>query len=244
MTLSIGEASRLLGISVRTLHYYDEIGLLSPSRVSEAGYRFYDDRCIEELRRILFLRELDFPLDEIKTILSNPVCDKTGMLINHRDLLRLKRQRLDEMIKQLDETIGGMNVSKQKITAADITAAKEKYAAEVRERWGGTAAYAESEQKRKTQTVQQQADAAGEAKNIFDAFAEIRSTAPESEAAQELVALWQAHITKNHYACTKEILACLGEMYTADERFRENIDQSGEGTAEFMSKAIKAYCSK
>ena len=135
-------------------------------------------------------------------------------------------------------------MSKQKTTQEDIEAVKKKYAAEVRERWGNTDAYAESEKKSQNQTLDEQAKAADEAREIFDAFAEIINTPPEGDQAQGLVAAWQAHITKNYYACTKEILTCLGEMYTADERFTENIDQSGEGTAAFMSQAIKIYCSK
>lgn len=240
--MSVSEISKLTNVSVRTLHYYDEIGLLAPKEISRAGYRFYDDGCIAELRRIIFLRELDFPLGEIKAILSNPACDKKSMLISHRDLLSLKRERLDEMIRQLDETIGGNTVSKQKVTSADVENAKKKYAAEVRERWGDTAAYAESEKKQQSQSKQEQADIENEAREIFDRFAEIKDSSPESDEAQKLVAVWQAHITKNHYTCTKEILACLGEMYTGDERFTENIDRSGEGTAAFMSAAIASYC--
>ena len=142
--MKISEAARLAGVSVRTLRYYDKIGLLSPQEVTSAGYRLYGRAELERLQEILFFRELDFPLEEIKAIL--------------------------------------------------------------------------------------------------DRFAALGDLPPESPQAQELVRAWQEHITRNYYRCTREILSGLGQMYLADDRFRENLDSHGPGTAERLAKAIEVYC--
>ena len=126
----------------------------------------------------------------------------------------------------------------------EIEATKEKYAKEVKERYGKTDAYKEYEVKTKNYDKDKWNDVNTEANEIFKTFADNKDKAPESEEVQELVKRWQDCITNNYYNCTKEILASLGLMYVNDERFKENIDKCGEGTAEFMSKAIEVYCSK
>ena len=242
MKLSIGETSKLFGISVRTLHYYDGIGLLPPSELSDSGYRFYTDMELEKLQQILFYRELGFPLSEIKTAMSRPDYDRTKALINRRELLLLKRSHIDEMLRLVEETIGGKVMEKPKITSADIEAAKAKYAAEAKEKWGMTEAYRESEKKHAAYDAEKEAEIAEKAGEIFAAFAANRDKDPTDKSVQELVAVWQAHITAYHYKCTKEILASLGEMYVSDERFTKNIDRYADGTAKFMYEAIREYC--
>ena len=126
----------------------------------------------------------------------------------------------------------------------EIEATKEKYAKEVKERYGKTDAYKEYEVKTKNYDKDKWNDVNTEANEIFKTFADNKDKAPESEEVQELVKRWQDCITNNYYNCTKEILASLGLMYVNDERFKENIDKYGEGTSEFMAKAIEIYCSK
>lgn len=242
MRLSVGETAKRMGISVRTLHYYDQIGLLTPAEISDAGYRFYDDAALERLQQILFFRELDFSLDEIRAMLSNPNYDKRRALENHRSLLMLKRRRLDELISLVEATIGGKAMKQPETTPEKIQSAKAEYAREARERWGDTEAYAESEKRHAVYTDAQEDAIAKEANEIFAAFAAIRQEDPAASAAQALVEKWQAHITAHHYPCTREILAGLGEMYTGDARFTETIDRFGAGTAQFMHDAIRAYC--
>lgn len=242
MHLSISETANLFGISVRTLHYYDEIGILKPAKVSEAGYRYYDDSAIERLQQILFYRELEFSLKEIAAMLSRPDYDKTDALQKHRALLLLKRRHLDELISLVEHTLGGVDMKKQKTTAADIDAMKKQYADEVKQRWGGTAAYKESQEKYASYGETEKEAMADAAAEIFSAFAGFRDYDPAAPEVQRLVEKWQEHISRYHYRCSDEILAGLGQMYVADERFRANIDRYGEGTAQLISDAIAVYC--
>ena len=148
MRLSIGETSKLTGISVRTLHYYDEINLLKPSEVTESGYRYYDDNALEKLQQILFYRELDFPLKDIKEIISKPDYNSIQALKNHKELLLLKRKRLDKLIKLVENIIKGESTMEfNEFDMTEIEKAKEKYAKEVKEKWGDTKAYKENLEK-------------------------------------------------------------------------------------------------
>lgn len=124
----------------------------------------------------------------------------------------------------------------------EIEANKKQYATEVKERWGKTAAYAQSKEKTSNYDSDKWQMISGESQDILKAFAHNRDNDPESEIAQALVKGWQDYITAHFYDCTKEILSCLGLMYVSDERFKENIDKNGEGTARFMAKAIAFYC--
>jgi len=241
--LKVNEVARLTGVTARTLHYYDEIGLLSPAMITESGYRLYDDSALEKLQQILFLRELDFPLEEIKKIMQSPNYDRLKALKKQEELLLAKRRRLDTIIELIQKTIkGDATMSFKEFDMGEIEEQKRKYAEEVKERWGETEAYRESQKNTAGYTGEQWKALGREAGEIFRAFAEIRHLDPGSEEAQALVRKWQDHITANYYTCTKEILAGLGAMYTCDERFRKNIDAYGEGTADFMSKAIAIYC--
>ena len=244
MRLSVSEAAKRAGVSVRTLRWYDEIGLLKPSETTRAGYRFYDDAAMASLQQILFYRELDLPLEQIGRILSAPDHDRTEALRKHRNLLLMKRRRLDDMLRLVDETIGGniMYDERPKPTKADWEVVKEQYAREAADRWGNTEAFLESREKHKDYTPEQEAAIQAEMEEIFSAFGACAD--PEGPEGQALVKRWQAHITKYHYNCTDGILACLGQMYVNDPRFRENLDKYGPGTAQKMSAAIAACCKK
>lgn len=224
-------------MSVRTLHYYDEIGLLKPSEVdAQNGYRFYDERSLERMQEILFYRELDFSLKTIAQILSSPDYDKQQALTRQRKLLLAKKERLERLIDALDSMEKGEGFMKPNNEYEDL---KNKYAEEVRQRWGSTDAYKESQQ-RNTDFSQ----AASLLDAVFEEFAELDRSgiSPDDEAAKIQVEKLQRCITDNFYTCTNEILAGLGQMYAADVRFKNNIDKHGEGTAEFVSQCIKSYC--
>lgn len=243
--MKINEVARRTGVTVRTLHYYDQIGLLKPSRITEAGYRLYDREALAALQQILFFRELDFPLREIRAIMEKPGYDRREALEKHWEMLLKKRERLDGLIDLVDRTLGGENdMSFQEFDKTELEEMKDKYASEVRERWGGTAAYREAREKTANYDGEQWSAVNDEGAALMRAFAKHRSEAPESAAVQELVRQWKDYITKNFYHCTDEILAGLGAMYTGDERFTENIDRNGEGTAAFMARAIEIYCRK
>ena len=147
--MKISDVAKLTGVTIRTLHYYDEIGLLKPSEVTEAGYRVYNDTDLEVLQQILFFRELDFSLEDIRKIMQNPAYEKEGALRKQKELLLQKRRRLDSLISLVDKTLKGeQDMSFQQFDTTEIEEAKKKYAAEAKQRWGTTAAYAEYEKRR------------------------------------------------------------------------------------------------
>ncbi|HRX59106.1 MAG TPA: MerR family transcriptional regulator [Eubacteriales bacterium] len=245
MKRSIGALSRLSGVSVRALRYYDQLGLLPPSEIAESGYRYYDDAAVERLWQILFYRELDFPLEDIAEILSSPDFDRRRALTEHRALLVQKRERLDGLISLLTDTLKGERTMEfQPFDTAKIDELREQYAEEAKSRWGGTPEYRESAARETARSSEERARVQTEEREIFAAFAALRDADAGDARVQALVKRWQAHITKHYYTCTGEILAGLGKMYTADERFKKNIDRFGAGTASLMSDAIAYYCKK
>ena len=240
MKMLIKEFAQRTGVSVRTLHYYNEIGLLVPACVDKnTGYRYYDEKSLLRMQEILFYRELDFSLKSIGQILSSPNYDAKQSLAEQRNLLILKKERLERLISAIDQAMKGENV----MSAFD-NSKFEAYKAEAKQRWGNTDAYRQHEEKTKDYTKGKWNDLAGEMNEIFAAFALCRKKGetPDSSEAQNLVKALQNHITGNYYPCTKEILAGLGQMYVADERFRTNIDTNGSGTAQFVAEAIEVYC--
>lgn len=238
MRLSVSEMAKLTGVSIRTLHHYDHIGLLCPETAADSGYRWYGAADVEKMQQILFYRELDFPLKDIRDILSDPQYDKQEALRRQRELLLLKRKRLDGLLELLDANLKGERTMEfQGFDAGELERARRQYADEAKARWGHTGAWKESQNK----SSDWDAQAAG-MNDIFRRVAALRHGDPASSEAQALVKEWQDFVSANYYACTDEILAGLGEMYTADERFRNNLDRFGEGTAAFLSRAIAIYC--
>ena len=234
--MQIREFAEFTGVSVRTLHYYDEIGLLTPAFVDRStGYRFYDEQSLLRMQEILFYRELDFSLKSIGEILSAPNYNKTEALKEQKHLLTLKKERLERLISAIDDAIKGENV----MTAFD-NREFEKYKTEAQEKWGQTDAYRQHAERTKNYSKQKWDDLAEGMDHIMAEFAVCMRSGkrPDSDEAQRLVKLLQNHITENYYHCTNEILAGLGEMYVTDDRFRANIDKHGDGTAEFIRQAI------
>ncbi len=243
MRLSIGSLSKLSGVSIRALHHYDQIGLLQPSEVAESGYRYYDDAAIERLWQILFYRELDFPLAEIGEILDSPSFDRNRALTEHRNLLTQKRERLDRLIELVSNAMKGeQNMEFKPFDTSEIDALREQYAEEAKARWGNTDAYRESTKRATQWTEADKKRMEAESGEIFSGFAALVGTDPADARVQALVARWKAFISQSYYNCTNEILAGLGQMYIADERFMKNIDKFGAGTAKLMSDAIAVYC--
>lgn len=234
MMKTVKEISKLTGISVRTLHYYDEINLLKPTQTTDAGYRLYDDTALQRLHSILLFRELQFPLKEIKTILDSPDFDTRSALKEQIKLLELQRNRLDEIISSANKLL--TKGSKEMSFSAFDKTEMDKYTAEAKQKWGQTAAYKEFEQKHLNS-----ADKTNEFMQIFAEIGKIKHLPPDSKKAKDLIKILQNFITENYYTCTDEILKNLGKMYISDERFKSNIDKAGGGgTAEFTAKAIEA----
>lgn len=236
--LTVKEVSALTGVSVRTLHYYDAIGLLKPQKVTEAGYRLYGGAELSRLQNILLFRELQFSLKEIKTILDSPNFNPQEAIAQQIELLELQYKHIGELISFARE-IQNKGVKTVNFDVFNKTEL-EQYKDEVRERWGNTHAFKEYEQRNTSRT-----DFSNEFMSLFSEFGALKSKDPVEKCVQDKVRALQSFITEKFYTCTDEILMGLGEMYVSDERFKQNIDSAGgEGTAEFVKQAISYYCNK
>lgn len=238
---TVKEVSKLTGISVRTLHHYDAIGLLKPTEVTEAGYRLYDDAALGRLQTVLLFRELQFSLKEIKEILDRPDFDPAEALTQQIELLELQYQHLGTLISFAREIqkkgVGEMNF--HVFDKSEI----EQYKEEAKAKWGGSKAYQEYEQREKS--GQDFKEAASQLMKLFAEIGMLRQLPPADPAVQEKIGALQSFITEHYYTCTTEIFRGLGQMYAADKRFKHNIDKAGgDGTAEFAKQAIEIYCSK
>jgi len=237
--MTIREVSKLAGVSVRTLHHYDAIRLLPPTKLTEVGYRLYDDTALARLQSILLFRELEFPLKDIKRILDDPNFDQATTLTDQIKLLELRQARLGRLIILARETLE-TGVIPMKFDAFSKTE-QEKYTAEVKEKWGNTVAYQEFQQHEKGGSTDNPADLM----RHFAKMGKLKHLAPTSPEVQTAIRDLQQFITDHFYTCTPEILAGLGQMYVADDRFRWNIDKAGgEDTADFVAQAIAAHCGK
>ena len=235
---TVKEVSNLTGVSVRTLHHYDEIGLLKPAKVTEAGYRLYDEAALRRLHAILLLKELQFPLKEIRKILDSPGFDPMEALQQQIELLELQKQHLEVLIAH------ARKIQKTGVIPMDYTAFNtekiDRYAKEAKAKWGNTEAYKEFETKTAGKDMQETGD---KLMDIFRQFGEVRHLSPACAEAQALVAKLQEFITANYYNCTTEILFGLGQMYAAPGEMNENIDKAGgAGTGVFARDAITIYC--
>lgn len=240
--LTVHEVSGLTGVSIRTLHYYDEIGLLKPAAVTEAGYRLYGEKELERLQQIMLYRELEFPPDEIRRILGTPDFDREKALRQQEELLTLKKERLEKLIllaKELQK--GGNDMSFKAFDKEKI----DRYAEQAKQAWGKTAAYREYEQKTAGQTDRQQAELAAEMMELFARLGTMRDRTPDDADVQAWTKELQAFITTHYYSCTEPILASLGAMYAAGGEMTENIDRAGgPGTAKLASEAIAVRCAR
>lgn len=240
---TVHEVSNISGVSVRTLHHYDAIGLLKPTKLTDAGYRLYDDAALAKLQTILLFRELQFPLKEIKAIIDSPNFDKHSALEQQVELLELQRKHIDELISYAREIIktGVNHMSFSVFNKQEI----EEFTAKAKEKWGDTAAFNEFEEKNAGKSSEQITDMANGLMSIFAEIGKIKTSSPDSDEAQAAVEKLRRFICDNYYNCTVEILSGLGQMYAADGEFTDNIDKAGgKGTAAFASKAIEVYCNK
>jgi len=238
---TVKEVSELTGVSIRTLHHYDEIGLLKPTQVTEAGYRLYDDQALEKLHTILLFRELEFPLREIRTIMESPSFDPTEALDQQIELLQKQYTHIGRLIALACE-IQKRGKSAMGFEAFDKSEI-EQYKQEARERWGGTEAYQEYVMKQMRLTPDESRRQGEEVIDFLKDIGQMRHLSVESAEVQQKVKELQALFTRNFYNCTNQILSALGEMYVDNNRFRRNIDKEcGEGAAEFLRDAIRVYC--
>ena len=239
---TVHEVSRLTGVSIRALQYYDSIGLLRPAERTEAGYRLYDDGDLETLHQILMFRELEFPLKEIRRILGSPDFDREKAIDRQIGLLRLKKERLERLLRLAREMKQG-GKDKMDFSAFDRTELEE-YARRAKAEWGGTPEYREYERKAEGRTGEEQEALNREMMWIFAEIGAERNGDPASEKVQGLVKKLKDFISEHYYVCSDKVLAGLGQMYAAGGEMTENIDRAGgEGTGAFANEAIRVWCS-
>ncbi|MEG1311666.1 MAG: MerR family transcriptional regulator [Romboutsia sp.] len=244
----INEISKLTGVSVRMLHHYDKIELLVPSKRTDSNYRIYNDEDIARLYQILVFKELEFSLQEIKKILDDKNFDREEALKVQRNLILEKKNRLDKIIESIDNTIvnlGGNIMNKKNFkpfSYEEVKKHQEKYKEEVEKKYGKSNAYKESKEKTSKYSKNDWENIMREADVIYEKLADLMDKNPSDDEVQELVEKWRNHINNNFYNCTIEIFRGLALMYVADERFTKNIDNYGDGLAQFLSESINIYC--
>ena len=239
--MTVHEVSKLAGVSIRTLQYYDKIGLLHPTGYTDAGYRLYDDTDLERLQHILLFKELEFPLKDIKAIINSPDFDSSKALEQQIELLRLKKEHIENLMN-FALGIKMLGVKHMDFKAFDRSKLDE-YSGQAKELYGNMPEYKEMEEKQRNQTEEDERIIADRFMLLFKEAGEIKNMDSASADAQNLVKRIQDYITENFYTCTNKILRGLGKMYSGGGDFTTNIDSyGGEGTAIFVANAIEIYC--
>ncbi|MEV0224640.1 MerR family transcriptional regulator [Streptomyces sp. NPDC050704] len=250
MSYSVGQVAGFAGVTVRTLHHYDEIGLLVPNGRSHAGYRRYSDADLDRLQQILFYRELGFPLDEVAALLDDPKADPRAHLRRQHELLTARIEKLQKMAAAVEHAMEarkmGINLTPEEKFEVFGDKDPEEHAEEAERRWGGTEAYAESQRraagysKEDWQRMQAEVASWGER---YDTLMEAGEPAT-GERAMAMAMEHRRHITQWFYECPYEMHRGLGEMYVSDERFKEFYDSMRPGLAEHLRDAITANAAR
>ncbi|WP_156727387.1 MerR family transcriptional regulator [Streptomyces apocyni] len=250
MSYSVGQVAGFAGVTVRTLHHYDEIGLLSPSGRSHAGHRRYDDRDLDRLQQILFYRELGFPLDEVAALLDDPETDPREHLRRQHDLLSARIVKLQEMAAAVETAMEaqkmGINLTPEEKFEVFGDFDPDAYTEEAAQRWGDSDAYKESRRRTASYTKE-------DWQRINDEFAAIharmgdllaRGLPADSAEAMDVAEEHRGFISRHHYACSYDIHTGLGEMYVADERFTAFYESIRPGLAAYLRDAIRANAAR
>jgi DNA-binding transcriptional MerR regulator len=243
---TVGAVAALTGVSVRTLHHYDHIGLVVPSVRTPAGYRGYTDADIERLHLVLVYRSVGMPLDEIRTLLDNSGADVLEHLRRQHELLLEQAERLQHTIKAVEELMnahreGIQLTAEEQVEIFGTTAVSEEYAAEAEERWGETDAWKQSQQRVSQFSKQDWIAIKAEGDALLEALAQAKRGGVQlgSPEANELAARHRASIER-FYDCGDEMHRNLVEMYLADERFTRYYDDVEPGLAQFVHDIVVA----
>ncbi|MHB1342002.1 MAG: MerR family transcriptional regulator [Coriobacteriia bacterium] len=247
MPYTVSDVARTARVSVRTLHHYDEIGLLHPSERTDAGYRLYTDQDLELLQQVLFFKELGFELGDIRGLITGPGYERAETLAAQREWLSEKRNHLDRMIASVDKALAaiqeGIQMDKEEMFEVWGDFDPAGYEDEVKERWGETDAYKESARRTKRYAkddwVRINAEGAVVYEKLTQAFDQ--GLPVDSDLAQQAVQAWWDQVDRNFYTMTLEILGGLGEMYVQDARFAKHYEDLREGLAVYWRDAIRAY---
>jgi DNA-binding transcriptional MerR regulator len=254
-TYQVNEVARLAGVSVRTLHHYDAVGLLVPSGRTDSGYRLYDDDALLRLQQIIIGRELGLPLEKIRCALDDPTFDRRRALLEQRSQLEARRSHAVRMIGAIDRALAVIDgkQSEQEGNAMNVNMKEifdgfdsSQHEAEATQRWGDTDGYAESMKRTKSYTKEDWERLRDDQASIYgDAVAAMKAgKKPEDEAVMDIAERHRLSIDRWFYPCSYAKHRGLASMYEADERFAQNIDKYGEGLTVFLSAAIRANAAR
>ena len=248
--MGVGDTAALAGVTVRTLHHYDRIGLLSPSGRTAAGYRQYAPADLERLHQVLLYRELGFPLEEVATLLDDPSADPAAHLRRQHRLLQDRLERTRSMVaaveKEMEARSMGIALTPEERFEVFGDWLPEEYAAEAEEEWGDTEAWAQSQQKTRAMTKDDWLRVKAESDDVERRFAEAlrAGVAADSAQAMDLAEEHRQQISRYFYDCGYDIHAGLGRMYVEDERFTATYDQVAPGLAQWVSTAVQANATR
>ncbi|MBL6275208.1 MerR family transcriptional regulator [Micromonospora fiedleri] len=246
MAYTVGQVARLAGVTVRALHHYDQIGLLSPSGRTGAGYRRYSDADLERLQLVRYYRELGFPLEQIAEILDDPAGDRDAHLRRQHELLTVRIKRLQEMVTAIEFAMEAnkLNIPLTPQERFEVFGdfEPEAYAEEAEQRWGGTDAYRESNRRASSYSKDDWLRIKGETEEWGRRIvALMASGAPaDGPAAMELAEEHRQHISRWFYECSYEVHTGLADMYLADERFLAHYEAMAPGLGQYLHEAIHA----
>lgn len=251
---TVHEVSELTGVSIRTLQYYDRIGLLCPAQRSDAGYRLYSNEDLARLQQILLFRELEFSLKDIRSIIESPEFNRSRALQQQIELLKLKREHIDKLIElatELQDATKQHSVKETRAMNMDVkgfeafdTSKMDEYAAQAKASWGATAEWKDFEKKAAGRTPQDEATLGKELMSLFVPFGKMANegVSPQDKEAMAQAQTIQQFITDHFYTCSDDVFAQLGKAYGSGGDFTQNINNAaGKGAAEFASCAVEAY---
>ena len=248
--MNVGEVAALAGVTVRTLHHYDRIGLLSPSGRTSSGYRQYSPADLDRLHQVLLYRELGFPLEEVATLLDDPSADPAEHLRRQHRLLRDRLERTSAMVaaveKEMEARQMGISLTPEERFEVFGEHDPAQYDAEVSQRWGETDAYAASKRRTAAYTKEDWLRIRAEAEDLEARFAAALADGvpADAERAMDLAEEHRQQITGTYYDCPPEMHAALGRMYVEDERFAAHYDQRAPGLAQYVSTAVQANAAR
>ena len=241
---TVSQLAKMAGVSVRTLHHYDHLGLLKPSARTEAGYRLYREQDLLRLQQILFFRELDVPLSEIREILADPEFDQVQALRNHRQLLAKRAERLERLLTTIDKTIRRLTEDSMELTDEELYEGftkeqAERYQREARELYD-PALVAETERRIRKMTKEQWNAVKREGDEVARGIATLADRAPGDPVVQRLIARHHAWIER-FYPCSAEVYRGLAQGYAEHPGFRAFYDKYRGNLADFMRAAMEHY---
>jgi DNA-binding transcriptional MerR regulator len=248
--MNVGQVAELAGVTVRTLHHYDRIGLLSPSGRTSAGYRQYSPADLDRLHQVLLYRELGFPLEEVATLLDDPSADPEAHLRRQHRLLRDRLERTSAMVaaveKEMEARSMGISLTPEERFEVFGEHDPAQYDAEVEERWGDTDAYAQSKRKTAAYSKDDWLAIKAEGEDVEARFAAAlrAGVAPDSVEAMDIAEEHRQQISRYFYDCSPEMHAGLGRMYVEDERFTAHYEQRAPGLAQYVSTAVQANAAR